>query len=77
MSMYSPARCHLSGGIAKKVEEAACIAREGVPVVITKAGTEDARAALLLGAAAFGDAGEKMLGRKINGTLVMAVAGSS
>ena len=54
----------------KKIEEAACIAREGVPVVIAKAGTEDATAALMLGAAAFSSKGEEMLGRSMRGTLV-------
>jgi len=59
-----------TGGISKKVEEAACIAREGLTVIIAKAGTEDARATLLLGAAVVGGAGHAMLGRPFVGTVV-------
>jgi isopentenyl phosphate kinase len=42
-----------TGGIAKKVEEAAVIARLGIPVVIAKAGSEAARLACSEGPAAF------------------------
>jgi len=61
-----------TGGIAKKVEEAAGIALAGpCGVVIAKAGTEDARAALALGPAACGEAGTRLLGRPFRGTLVV------
>jgi hypothetical protein len=42
-----------TGGIAKKVEEAAVIARLGIPVVIAKAGTAAAELACAQGPAAF------------------------
>ncbi len=42
-----------TGGIAKKVEEAAMIARLGIPVVIAKAGTPAAEVACAQGPAAF------------------------
>lgn len=62
--------CCNAGGIAKKVEEAACIARKGIPVIIANAKSDDARAALLLGSDVGGKEGHKLLGRPFRGTIV-------
>jgi len=60
-----------TGGIVKKIQESVDIVRAAaVDVLIVKAGSEDARVAMSLGAEAFSAQGTQALGRPFRGTLL-------